>query len=167
MQHIPYGFSEKTIFLGSNSVNYSRYPYEVLYENQGICGEKSALLSFLLREMGYEIVFFYHALENHESLGIRCPVKNSLDGTGYCFIETTAPSIITDNSIEYVGGITLESDPEIILISQGNSIGDNWEEYVDANDMKKLRKRRIPFLSDLKLKELKEKYGFVDVYNPA
>ena len=167
IQSIPYGFSEKTISFGNNNINYSRYPYEVLYDNQGICGEKSALLAFLLREMGYEIVFFYHALENHESLGIRCPVEQSLDNTGYCFIETTAPSIITDNSIEYVGGITLKSEPQVILISQGASIGSDWYDYGDADYMKKIRGGEFLLFKNSKLNEFKEKYGLVEIYNPA
>jgi len=167
VQSIPYGFSEKTISFAGNQINYSRYPYEVLYENQGICGEKSALLAFLLREIGYEIVFFYHALENHESLGIRCPVEQSLDNTGYCFIETTAPSIITDNSIEYVGGITLNSEPQVILISKGASIGSDWYEYEDAGDMKKIRGGEFLLFKNSKLNNLKEKYGLVEIYNPA
>ncbi len=167
VQSIPYGFSEKTVSFVGNQVDYSRYPYEVLYDNQGICGEKSALLAFLLREMGYEIVFFYHALENHESLGIRCPVEQSLDNTGYCLIETTAPSIITDNSIEYVGGITLRSEPQVILISKGASIGSDWYEYDDADDMEKIRSGKFSLFKNSKLKNLKDKYGLVEVYNPA
>lgn len=167
VQSIPYGSSEKTVSFVGNQVDYSRYPYEVLYDNQGICGEKSALLAFLLREMGYEIVFFYHALENHESLGIRCPVEQSLDNTGYCFIETTAPSIITDNSIEYVGGITLNSEPQVILISKGASIGSDWYEYEDAGDMKKIRGGEFLLFKNSKLNNLKEKYGLVEIYNPV
>ena len=39
--------------------------------------------------------------ENHESVGIRCPLEESYKESGYCFIETTAPAIISDDSIEY------------------------------------------------------------------
>ncbi|HEA46230.1 MAG TPA: hypothetical protein ENH99_00420 [Candidatus Pacearchaeota archaeon] len=165
VQNIPYGFSNRDIILGGASVNYSRYPYEVLYENEGICGEKSALLAFILREMGYGTAFFYYAQENHESVGIKCPVEQSVDGSGYCFIETTGPSIITDDSIEYVGGITLESDPEIILISRGASIGEGWEEYEDADSLGKLRKRKFPIIGDWKLNKLNDKYNLVTEYN--
>jgi hypothetical protein len=105
VQNIPFGFSDKNITILGKMINYSRYPYEVLYENKGVCGEKSELLAFLLKEMGYGVSLFYHAQENHESLGISCPVKHSLGGSGYCFVETTGPSIITDDSIEYVGEI--------------------------------------------------------------
>ena len=168
VQSIPYGFSDRTISLRGTPVNYSRYPYEVLYENEGICGEKSALLAFILREMGYETVFFFHAPENHESIGIRCPVEESLDETGYCFIETTAPSIITDNTIEYVGGITLDSQPEVIRVSEGDAIGKNgWYEFEDADDLASVKKRKLPILGDRKINSLTEKYGLVTEYHPA
>lgn len=172
VQNIPFGYSEKIINLGRNrTINYSRYPYEVLYDTGGICGEKSELLIFILREIGYGVVFFYHAEENHESLGIKCPVEQSLDNTGYCFIETTGPSIITDSSIEYMGGIRLTSKPEVIPISQGTSLPENLYEYRDADSMAKINKAirengKISILQKLKLNKLRKKYGLVDEYNP-
>ena len=165
VQNIPYSESEKTFIMRDVELNYSRYPYEVLYDNAGICGEKSELLVFLLREMGYEVIFFYHADENHESVGIKCPVKESLDYTGYCFIETTGPSIITDDSIEYVGDISLVSEPEVALISIGNSLGEDLYEYKDADSMKRIRNGGISFFRSIKFNKLKEKYGLVDEYN--
>ena len=168
VQNIPFGFSEKEVRLsGGRSINYSRYPYEVLYDVEGICGEKSELLAFLLRELGYGISFFYHADENHESLGIECPIEKSLGGTGYCLIETTGPSIITDDSIEYIGGIVLNSEPEVIPISTGASLGGNLYEYGDAKVMKKLRNNGFLFFKKFRLNRLKEKYGLVEEYHPA
>ncbi len=128
VQNIPYGFSEKTLFFVGQEINYSRYPYEVLNENQGICGEKSTLLSFLLKELGYGVSIFYFAEENHEAVGIKCPVDRSFYGSGYCFIETDGPSIITDSSIVFEGGIRLESTPEVILISKGISLPEKARE---------------------------------------
>jgi len=165
VQNIPYAESEKTFILRNTLFNYSRYPYEVLYDGAGICGEKSELLAFLLRGLGYEVVFFYHAYENHESIGIKCPVKNSLNDTGYCFIETTGPSIITDDSIEYVGGIKLISKPEIALISKGGFLGKDLYEYKDANSLDKIRNGGISFFPSIKFNKLKEKYGLVEEYN--
>src|SRR3989339_600315 len=49
VQKIPFGFSNKTTRFGSYTLEYSRYSYEVLYDQEGICGEKSALLAFLLK----------------------------------------------------------------------------------------------------------------------
>ena len=165
VQNVPYAESEKTFIMRNTLFNYSRYPYEVLYDGAGICGEKSELLAFLLREMGYEVVFFYHAYENHESIGVKCAVKNSLDDTGYCFIETTGPSIITDDSIEYVGELKLVSKPEIALISKGDSLGEDLYEYKDADSMKRIRDWKISFFPSIKFNKLKEKYGLVEEYN--
>lgn len=171
VQKIPFKLSDKLGIVRHNqTINYSRYPYEVLYETQGVCGEKSELLAFLLREMGYGVVLFYHKPENHESLGIRCPIEYSLGNTGYCFVETSGPSIITNNELEYVGGVKLYSEPELILISEGDSLGEDLYEYKDALEMIKINniieeRGSINFFQTLKLKKLKKKYGLVDSYD--
>jgi hypothetical protein len=166
VQNIPYGFSEKTLFFAGQEINYSRYPYEVLNENQGICGEKSTLLSFLLKELGYGVSIFYFVEENHEAVGIRCPVDRSFYGSGYCFVETDRPSIITDSSIVFEGEIRLESIPEVILISRGISLPESMYEYKDAKTLEDIREKNIFGILKLwKFNSLKEKYGLVEVYN--
>jgi hypothetical protein len=167
VQNIPYGFSNKTDNFFGKSLNYSRYPYEVLYDSQGVCGEKSELLAFLLREIGYETVIFYQQKENHELVGIKCPSGESYKGTGYCFIETTGPSIISDDSIEYVGGVVLNSDPEVILISDGKSFGSGLQEYKDANELKSLKNNIFVLFRQSRFERLKQKYGLVEEYNIA
>jgi hypothetical protein len=167
IQNIEWGFSNKTISdFGNFEVNHSRYPYEVLFDSQGICGEKSELLALLLKELGFEVALFYNQLENHESLGIKCPEKYSWKNTGYCFVETTGPSIFTDSKIEYVDGFTLSSEPEVMLISNGSSLGRRLYEYRDAKDLMKIRsKGTINYFDREKLKDLERKYGLVDEYN--
>lgn len=165
VQNIEFGESEKSQALpGTNNIIYSRYPYEVLYDGKGICEEKSELLAFLLKEMGYGVVFFYYQDENHEALGIKCPPRYSIDNTGYCFIETTGPSIITDSEIEYTGGVKLTSDPEIILVSNGEGLGYDMYEYADAEEMIKLRNGDFVLFKENSLNNLKEKYGLVETY---
>jgi len=171
VQNIPFGESDKMVKLRTRQeVAYARYPYEVLYDVKGVCGEKSELLAFILRELGYDVAFFYHQEENHESIGIKCPIEQSLGGTGYCFIETTGPSIISDDSIEYVGGIKLESNPEIILVSKGFSLSSDLYEYEDADVMEKInflfeKNGEVGVFNNLKLKSLKQKYGLGRSYN--
>lgn len=166
VQNIPYGFSGKVISFEGGEVNYSRYPYEVLYDNQGICGEKSALLALLLKEIGYGVSIFYFADENHEAVGIKCPKEKSLYGSGYCFVETGGPSIITDTSIEFEGGIKLKSKPEIILISEGIPLPDNIYEYKDAEILMNIRKRNLLGLIKFwKLDDIREKYNLDKIYN--
>lgn len=165
VQNIDFRFSDETVALpGNNGLTYSRYPYEVLYDEAGICSEKSELLAFLLKEMGYDVAFFYYAEENHEAIGLKCPMEYSVNNTGYCFIETTGPSIITDDKIKYSGGVQLYSNPEIIIVSKGKSIDADWYEYDDAKKMMKLRNGNIILFKKSRLNELKEKYGLVDVY---
>ena len=168
VQNIPFGSSNKTLRFGGINIDYYRYPYEVLYDMQGVCGEKSELLAFLLRGIGFESAFIYYAPENHEALGIKCPVQKSLNNTGYCFIETTGPSIITDYQTEYVGLGQLKSIPEIIPVPDGDvSFGDksnSFYEYGDAQILDSIRKRAedygtINFIQHLQYQELKKKYG--------
>ena len=172
VQKIPFGFSNKTFNIGFDfNTSYQRYPYEVLYENQGICGEKSELLALLLKELGYGTSLFYYVDENHESVGIKCPLQNSVKDTGYCFIETTGASIITHDGIEYAGGLKLESTPEVIIISEGNSLGENIYEYRDAKILKEIdnkikEKGRINPFDMYRLNKLKEKYQLEEYYDP-
>ena len=164
VQNIPYGFSNKTERFFGIPVNYSRYPYEVLYDQQGICGEKSELLAFLLRELGYETALFYNQRENHESVGIKCPFEESYKGTGYCFVETSGPAIISDDSIEYAGGVFLESEPEVIFVSTGDSLPAGLREYTDAEEIQNLKKNPFVLFRQSRLENLREKYGLIEEY---
>lgn len=164
VQNIPYNESERNITLGFSQINYSRYSYEVLYDMQGACEGRSELLAFLLKEIGYGVALFYYPLENHEAVGIKCPVQYSLDNTGYCFVETTGPSIISDNQGYYLGWGKLSSIPEIILISEGDSLDKNLYEYQDAEDLIKINtiietKGEINIFYKNRLDYLRKKYG--------
>jgi hypothetical protein len=141
VQNIPFGESNYSYSFGNQNVTYSRFPYQVLYEVEGVCGEKTELLAFLLRELGYGVSFFYYADENHESLGIKCPVEKSFSSTGYCFVETTAPSIITDDKINYVGVGKLNSIPQMYFLSKGYRFGESgFYEYKDAKRLQRIRR---------------------------
>jgi hypothetical protein len=169
VQNIPFGYSNKTYYFGSTKVNYSRYPYDVLYDVEGICGEKTDLLAFLLREMGYSLASFYYPKENHEALGIKCPVRESLMKSEYCFVETTGPAIITDNKIFYIGVGKLISTPEVYPLSYGKSIGINLEEYDDAEELIRIRSsiEKTGLIGPIKKKvfeRIKIKYGLADEY---
>ncbi len=168
-QNLEWGWSNKTINFGGFNLNYSRYPYEVLLDTQGICQEKSELLAYLLKELGYGVAIFYNPTENHESVGIKCPIEESWHGTGYCFIETSGPSIITDSSLEYKGGLKLLSVPEVMFISEGKALEKGLPEYKDADKMMKIRSRLngngFGLFDGFRFEGLKGKYGLVDTYN--
>lgn len=165
VQNIPFGNSDASINFGGSSINYFRYPYQVLYDNEGVCGEKVELLAFLLRELGYGVSFFYFPEENHEALGIKCPTKESVANSEYCFIETTGPSILSENEINYVGYGRIESIPQIFLLSNGFALPENMDEYKDAERMDKIKKSlerregRLDFYKYLMNQKLKKKYG--------
>ena len=167
VQNTPYGVSNKTSSFFGTKVNYSRYPYQVIYDDEGICGEKSELLAFMLRELGYGTAIFYFPQENHEAVGIKCPVEDSYNNTGYCFVETTGPAIISDSSLQYAGGITLTSQPQITLVSTGISLPGNLPEYADARTMAAITQGRFVLLSNSKFNSLVQKYGLINEYQIA
>ncbi len=132
VQNIPYD----NLGLATGNIN-GKYPYEVLYTNTGVCSEKSQLLAYLLRGLGYGTVIFRYDTENHDAVGIKC-LDYSYISSGYCFIESTVPSIITNSNGNYVGVGKLTSTPEILKISDGDSFNTVSEEYVDEQEYQKL-----------------------------
>jgi len=145
VQNIEYGASNNTVFFreSATGTTYSRYPYEVLYEKKGICGEKSELLAVLLEELGYGYALYYYETENHEAFAIMCPNEYSKEQNEYCFIETTGSSIITNDKNDYpnIGG-ELKSSPEIIYQKNGKTFGENnMYEYKDARNWIKIEKQ--------------------------
>ena len=130
VQTIPYDWSGFTT--GSLT---SKYPYEVLYTQRGVCGEKSELLVFLLRELGYGVATF--EFTDHRAVGVKCPIQYSYDGTGYCFVESTSPTIITDSEGDYVGTGKLGSYT-MIVIADGKPLMNISEEYYDAKEFNRL-----------------------------
>ncbi|MBU4308462.1 MAG: hypothetical protein KJ566_01555 [Nanoarchaeota archaeon] len=165
VQNIPYNETEdKAVGIrGDLGVNRSRYPYEVLYDMQGVCEGKSELLSFLLKELGYGVGIFYYFEEDHEAVGIKCPLEYSLDETGYCFVETTGPAIISDDQGYYLNWGKLSSDSEFYLIQEGVSLG-KVRDYKDADNLAEIlisieNTGMVTRLQKIQLDNLKERYG--------
>ena len=150
------------IGFGFNNIQDIKYPYELLYAGEGICSETSDLLSFLLKELGYGTVIFYYSYENHEAVGIKCPAEYSLRDSGYCYVETTRPAIISDSYIGEVGGVQLKTIPEILFISSGISLDDKMYEYNDAKEFVKLKTENMVFFRKLRFNKLKSKYGLLE-----
>lgn len=136
VQKIPYDYD------GLYGTLEGRMPYEVLYDMRGVCGEKSPLLAYILRELGFGVAIFEFDIEGHESVGIRCSscdYKNS----GYCFIESTSPTIPTDSEGEYLGAGKLGTPSEIINIADGKSLdlsteckdAEEWNSIVDKGEV--------------------------------
>lgn len=113
VQEIPYDWEA----YNSNNID-GRYPYEVLYDMKGVCMEKSDLLAFLLRELGFGVAIFEFDTESHRAVGIKCEEGNY--NSNYCFIESTDTYPIGQIPYEYVGGVDIKNAiPEIVIINDG------------------------------------------------
>ena len=71
------------------SDNVPNYPFETLYLQKGICADTSFLAVLWLRELGYGAAILDFPEANHSALGIACPLTDSIQSSGYCFVETT------------------------------------------------------------------------------
>jgi hypothetical protein len=89
VQTIPYDDAKAKNILANTGTESMLYPYELLYDQKGVCSDKSFLASALLREMGYGTTLFVYKNENHMAIGIQCPKEYSAYGSGYCYGETT------------------------------------------------------------------------------
>lgn len=90
VQSIPYDDQKAENILSKNNNETMSYPYELLYENKGVCSDKSFLATVLLRSLGYGTTLFVYENENHMAIGIQCPKEYSTYGSGYCYAETTS-----------------------------------------------------------------------------
>lgn len=136
VQNLEYGEPEfKPVLEGKFNIRLSSYPYDTVVSYTGSCEGKSELLLFLLRELGFGTSLFYFKDENHEAVGIKCPLENSYYNSGYCFIETTVPSPISFSDGVYLGidGGKIVSEPEIYLMNKGFSLSEDLEEYSDSD----------------------------------
>jgi len=155
VQNIPYDWD------GFYNTVDNRYPYEVLYDKKGVCGEKSKLLVLLLKELGYETVLFNYP--NHQSVGIKCPEQYDYLDSGYCFVESTTPSIITDYEGNYIETGKLGQPTSIYIVSEGISFNSVKEEYEDNLLYQNLiNKGMVLSQSDYtKWENITNKYGFI------
>jgi len=171
VQHIPFDEEEskRLLLVDDTQVKASegtreRYPYEVLYDNAGVCQEKSLLLAYLLRGLGYGIVLYNFNDERHMAIGIEAPSHYDYNQIGYAFIETTIPSIVTDSQGDYGFG-KLTGTPFMFVMSEGKSFSSVEEEYNDAQEYEALHvnaenpEYRVTLSDYTKYKALVNKYG--------
>ncbi len=178
-QNIPY--EQRSII--SKKAGRNKTPYEVVRKNKGVCGGKSLLLSFLLKELGIgNVIFHYDYLDkdpisgksgrfNHANVGVKCDKEFDYEGTGYAVIETNHPSIISDYS--WRGYRTRDRKPwgrripkkfDLIEIYDGKKLNIS-QEYFDAQEVMRLRTiaeyngGRLKEEDNKKLAEINRKYG--------
>jgi len=89
VQTITYDDAKANVILssGKESINYT---YETLFEQKGVCSDKSILAAAIFRQLGYGTALFTYEAEKHMALGIKCPVEYSNNDSGYCYAETTS-----------------------------------------------------------------------------
>jgi len=87
VQYIPYDSAKLKTDPSRNSDPY--YPYETLYLDRGVCSDKTFLAVDLLRQLGFGAAILDFPDINHSAVGIQCPVADSVNGSGYCYAETT------------------------------------------------------------------------------
>ncbi len=77
--------------------------------------------------------------EKHMAVGLAAPAQSGYRGTGYAFVETTQPTIITDAEETYVGAGRLASTPEVIVIAEGKAIGSLAQEAADLAEFRSIQ----------------------------
>jgi len=96
VQSIPYDEDKFELITHPNKPEdlYPIYPYEVLYNNKGVCAGKSFLVASLLEELGYGVALFdYQPIVEgevgHIAPAVKCPKEYSSYNSGYCYSEVT------------------------------------------------------------------------------
>ena len=160
VQYIPYD-EEKAV--NNREKDHMRYPYEVLYDECGICGEKSLLLGYLLASFGFGVALLEFDLESHMAVGILSNPPYTFPNISFAFIESTHPTIATDMLARYRSAGLLRSQPTVIPISKGGPFLSIEEEYRDAQMWHQIRLAgsNLPFELVNARNVLIKKYGLV------
>jgi hypothetical protein len=106
--------------------------------------------------------------EDHAAVGIRTNPEYTYKNTGYAFIETTLPTIITDSSGKYgIGSTTLISTPTLTYLTNGTGTLNVSQEYKDATTYNELSgtQQKLQPLTYRQLELIIWKYGLKDKMN--
>jgi hypothetical protein len=124
VQRIPYDYGRAKLIPISSNIKIPR-PYEVLFNDIGVCQDKSYLLAYILRELGFGVAVLYFSDEKHDAVGIKVSSQFDFQDSGYAYLEASNPAIPS------VVNPILKSKAYIRKISDGISF-DISEEYNDA-----------------------------------
>src|SRR4030042_3331297 len=103
-----------------------RYPYETIYENSGICGEKSYLIVYLLKELGYGTATMTFLSPLHQVAGVKCAPEYDFRDTGYCIIQPNWRQMIT------WGGSQEDDDPYLTTVLSDGKTFNAKSDYKDS-----------------------------------
>jgi len=165
VQSIPYDEVKAEAIKSSTSTEgdfklLPKHPYETLYDNRGVCSDKSLLATSLIQELGYGVVIFTYDpllfMTGHMGLGIKCPKEYSSYNSGYCYTEVTDPGwkvgIIpsSENSLEtswfhFPSIVDLEKEPKILYIK-----GDGKTYNGVVENIRILEEKVVPLIEEIK-----------------
>ncbi len=128
VQSIPYDHLRAKEILSGNGV--TNYPYETLFENKGVCSDKSFLLANLLSQMGYSTALLAYDDERHMAVGIGCPAEFSSYDSGYCYAETTS------------SGFRIGMIPEIDS-KEGSAVPMEKKSYSQSSELSQFDAKRL------------------------
>jgi len=114
VQTIPYDENRGYVDHESKALGDPRMPVQVLVDGLADCDEKVMLLAALLSHEGYATAAFLYEQEQHMALALASEGEG-FAGTGYVFIETTGVSYVSEVPTEFIGGISLQSDPVLLI----------------------------------------------------
>ncbi|MDD3006008.1 MAG: hypothetical protein PHX30_00275 [Candidatus Pacebacteria bacterium] len=92
VQDIPYDDAKYDLIesaSGNVEESWTRFPYEVLYDNTGICTDKSMLTVALVEKLNYGTALFGFDKKEHMVPAIQCTQEYSSYYSGYCYTEVT------------------------------------------------------------------------------
>lgn len=114
VQTIPYDYK------GLENPNQElRTPYETLFDQTGVCSDKTLVAAKILHHFGFGTALFLFDDEKHMSLGLQCPKSTSSYLSGYCYVETTAAEAPGVAPELLAGDLTLKSQPKVIPLGTG------------------------------------------------
>lgn len=89
VQSISYDETRGQAIINGDTSIVMQFPYETLYRQTGVCGDKSFLAARLIKDLGYGTALFEFEKEKHMALGIQCDSQYANYQSGYCYAETT------------------------------------------------------------------------------
>lgn len=113
-----------------------QYPYETIYRREGVCADKTILLSKLLTLMDYKHVLMEFPKAQHMALGLKVPSKYDNFGSGYAFVETTNYTAIGEIPDNYVQGFRINERPNLIHPKQNGK-----RTFIQMGDYQKKQKQ--------------------------
>ena len=124
------------VFSGSGEPDMNRFGSHPKQENRPLY--EGSRLRASPRHSGQRVFFEFF---NHMAVGIKSSSNYDFYDTGYAFIETTRPTIITYVPDTYMSGFKVSSNPHIIHLNEEKKVLDVSTYYRDAIKMKQLEAR--------------------------